>query len=184
MRLHHLKHHQTYVDKLNGALEKYPDLAAKPLAELLLNLEKVPEAIRPAVRNNGGGHFNHSLFWSMLKAPADVATHGEPTPREQTITLLDDNFESYEGFKKKFKEAALGQFGSGWAWLVLEANGQAAVVSTPNQDGPVAEGRKILLGLDVWEHAYYLKYQNRRADYVDAFFHIINWDQVEKNLKN
>ncbi len=178
MRLHHTKHHQAYVDKLNAALEKYPDLARKPVEELLKDLNGVPEDIRMAVRNHGGGHYNHSLFWEML---APNTSGKEPTPREKTVTLIDEAFINFEGFKRKFKEAALACFGSGWAWLTLEA-GRLEIVSTGNQDNPISEGKKVLLGLDVWEHAYYLKYQNRRADYIDAWFKVVNWPYIEQLL--
>lgn len=179
MKIHHTKHHQAYVDKLNAALEKYPDLAQKPIEELLADLNSVPEDIRPAVRNHGGGHYNHSLFWTML-APVSAKS----SPREATITLLDQSFGDIENFKKLFKEAALARFGSGWAWLVVNKEGKGELVTTANQDNPISEGKKVLLGLDVWEHAYYLKYQNRRAEYVDAFFNIINWLKVDELLLN
>ena len=175
MRLHHTKHHQTYVDKLNAALEPYPDLAKLPVADLVANLDAVPEAIRSAVRNHGGGHFNHSLWWEMIGLPGS-------TPREETITRLDQAFGGIEQFKAAFKEAALGRFGSGWAWLVLGSENSLQITTTANQDTPWSEGKKPLLGIDVWEHAYYLKYQNRRADYFEAFWSVINWATVEKNL--
>lgn len=173
MQLHHLKHHQAYVDKLNAALEKYPDLQAKPVEELVKNLSAVPEAIRSAVQNHGGGHYNHSLFWEMI-GPASLST--EP-PAE-----LAKAFDTLEDFKAKFKEAALGRFGSGWAWLVADGAGALSIVTTANQDNPASQGLRPLLGLDVWEHAYYLKYQNRRAEYVDAFFNVINWVKVRDLL--
>jgi Fe-Mn family superoxide dismutase len=179
MKIHHTKHHQAYVDKLNAALEKYPDLTQKPVEELLRDLNAVPEDIRQVVRNHGGGHYNHSLFWEML-APAD----SKNTPREATITLLDQTFGDVENFKKLFKEAALARFGSGWVWLCVNKDGKGEIVGTANQDNPISEGKKVLLGLDVWEHAYYLKYQNRRADYIDSFFNIINWLKVDELLKN
>jgi Fe-Mn family superoxide dismutase len=179
MKIHHTKHHQAYVDKLNAALEKYPDLAQKTVEELLRDLNAVPEDIRQVVRNHGGGHYNHSLFWEML-APAD----SKNTPREATITLLDQTFGDVENFKKLFKEAALARFGSGWVWLCVNKDGKGEIVGTANQDNPISEGKKVLLGLDVWEHAYYLKYQNRRADYIDSFFNIINWLKVDELLKN
>jgi Fe-Mn family superoxide dismutase len=179
MKLHHTKHHQAYVDKLNAALEKYPDLAQKPVEELLRDLNAVPEDIRQAVRNHGGGHHNHSLFWEML---APVST--KSSPKEQTITLLDQAFGDVENFEKLFKEAALARFGSGWVWLVVNKERKGEIISTANQDNPISEGKKVLLGLDVWEHAYYLKYQNRRTDYIDAFFNIINWAKVDELLLN
>lgn len=174
MRLHHTKHHQAYVDKLNAALETYPDLAKLSVEELLSNLDKVPEAIRQAVINHGGGHYNHSFFWSILSPNG-----GQPA--EKTITALEKAFVNVEGFKEQFKAAALGHFGSGWVWVVAD-NSQLKIVTSPNQNTPWSAGLRPILTLDLWEHAYYLKYQNRRTDYVDAFFNIINWEQVEKNV--
>lgn len=174
MRLHHLKHHQGYVDKLNAALEAYPDLAARPVADLLRDLDQVPEAIRPAVRNQGGGHDNHSRFWEMLHAPG-------LQPGEKTIGALDQFFGGLEHFQKQFAERALGHFGSGWCWLVADG-GRLQIVTTANQDSPLSAGQTIILGLDVWEHAYYLKYQNRRAEYIQAFFQVVNWSAVESAL--
>mgnify|MGYP001615108648 CR=1 FL=1 len=179
MRLHHTKHHQAYVDKLNAALEKYPDLAKKSVEELLPDLNTVPEDIRLAVRNHGGGHYNHTLFWEMLKPPTGDQV---PQPRERTISLLDKYFVNFDGFKQQFTAAALGHFGSGWVWLVLKSDGAAAIVATANQDSPISAGQKVLLGVDVWEHAYYLKYQNRRAEYLEAFWHVGNWAKVEELL--
>ena len=179
MRLHHTKHHQAYVDKLHAVLEKYPDLAKKSVEELLKDLNNVPEDIRTAVRNHGGGHYNHSLFWEML---APHSGDREPLLHEKTITLLDRAFVNFEGFKRRFKEAVLARFGSGWAWLTLDQLGKVEIISTANQDTPLSDDKKILLGLDVWEHAYYLKYQNRRADYIDAWFKVINWAYVEQLL--
>ncbi len=178
MKIHHTKHHQAYIDKLNAALEKYPDLQAKSLEELLTNLDAVPEAIRGAVRNHGGGHWNHSFFWQILTA----ADSSEAKMPDEIKLLLEKNFESVEKFQSQFKESALARFGSGWTWLMKKEDGTLAIVSTPNQDTSLTEGRSIL-GLDVWEHAYYLKYQNRRADYVDAFFKVVNWGQVLTNSK-
>lgn len=175
MRIHHTKHHQTYVDKLNDALKDYPDLAIKPIFELLADLKEVPEAIRTAVRHHGGGHLNHLLFWEMLSPQGGG-------PREETISLIDATFGSLDEFKARFKESALSRFGSGWAWLVLLPDRRLQIISTANQDTPLSEGKYPVLGLDVWEHAYYLKYQNRRAEYVDAFFKIINWATVEKHI--
>jgi Fe-Mn family superoxide dismutase len=162
MRLHHLKHHQTYVDKLNAALEPYPELQNKKLEELLKNLETVPEAIRNAVRNHGGGHWNHSFFWQIL-APAS----------NQGSTLGDKGRTLTEEIKKQFKDSALACFGSGWTWLVKKSDGSLLVTNTPNQDTPISSGQVPILGLDLWEHAYYLKYQNRRAEYVDSFFKLL-----------
>lgn len=170
MEIHHMKHHQTYVDKLNEALAKHPALGKQPVEELLLDLENVPADIRVAVRNHGGGHVNHSLFWEIL------------SPKTQSIPpafekLLQKTFGSVDAFKEQFTAAALGRFGSGWAWLVV--NGKALeIYSTPNQDSPLMEGKIPILGLDVWEHAYYLSYQNKRADYVKGFWEHINWEKV------
>ncbi|HRL12971.1 MAG TPA: superoxide dismutase [Aggregatilineales bacterium] len=173
MEIHHGKHHGTYVTNLNNALADYPDLQNKSLEELLANnLAIVPDAIKTAVRNNGGGHYNHAMFWTLLKA-------GSGNPTGAVADAINQAFGSYDAFKAEFKKAALGRFGSGWAWLVVDG-GKLAITSTPNQDNPVMEGKKAILGLDVWEHAYYLNYQNRRADYVDAFFGLINWDRVNE----
>lgn len=172
MRIHHTKHHQTYVDKLNAALEPYPDLAKLSVGELLSDLTKVPEAIRQAVINNGGGHFNHSFFWEI------IGPNGGK-PLEQTVTLIDRDFGNFANFEKSFKDAATKLFGSGWTWLILDKAKKLTIISTPNQDVPLGQ---LVLAIDLWEHAYYLKYQNRRAEYIDAFFKIINWDQVEKNI--
>jgi len=171
MEIHHGKHHAAYVNNLNAALEKYPELQEKSLEELLANnLAIVPDDIKGAVRNNGGGHWNHSLFWKLLKANG-----GEPTGA--IADAINEAFGSYDTFKAEFKKAAVGRFGSGWAWLISDG-GKLSIMSTPNQDTPFMEGKHAVLGIDVWEHAYYLNYQNRRPDYVDAFFHIINWDEV------
>lgn len=175
MKIHHTKHHQGYVDKLNKALEGHADLQGRSLEELLRNIGKIPEDIREAVRNNGGGHANHSLFWKV------IAPGGENKPGGALAEAIKKHFGDLEGFQKKFKEAATGQFGSGWAWLCLAA-GELKIHSTPNQDSPHMKGHIPLLGLDVWEHAYYLNYQNRRPDYVDAFFKIINWTEVSKRF--
>jgi Fe-Mn family superoxide dismutase len=174
MEIHHGKHHNAYVTNLNKALESAPELAGKSIEELLAsNLAIVPEAIRTAVRNNGGGHANHSMFWTIL-APASSA--GAPSGK-----LADDinaTFGSLDGLKEKFNAAATTRFGSGWAWL-LKSNGKLEVTSTANQDSPMMEGKSAVMGLDVWEHAYYLHYQNRRPDYIGAFWHIVNWKEVE-----
>ncbi len=171
MEIHHGKHHQAYVTNLNAALEG-TDMADKPLEEILQNLDKLPEAKRMAVRNNGGGHWNHSLFWVTMSANAG----GEPTG--ELADAINASFGSFAAFKEQFANAAKTRFGSGWAWLVAEKDGTLSVTSTPNQDTPVMEGKTPILGLDVWEHAYYLKYQNRRPDYVEAFFNVINWAKV------
>ncbi|MCC2251019.1 superoxide dismutase [Virgibacillus sp. AGTR] len=174
MNIHHTKHHNTYVTKLNGALEGHADLQNKSVEELISNLDAVPESARTAVRNNGGGHANHSLFWKVLSPNGG----GEPTG--ELADKINEKFGSFDKFKEEFANAAAGRFGSGWAWLVLN-NEELEIMSTPNQDSPIMEGKKPLLGLDVWEHAYYLKYQNKRPDYISAFWNVVNWDQVTKN---
>ncbi|MDD5163601.1 MAG: superoxide dismutase [Candidatus ainarchaeum sp.] len=175
MHIHHDKHHQAYTDKLNSALEKYPKLFEKKPEELLKGLSKLPKEIREQVRNHGGGFVNHSFFWPLLKK--DVSFSGE------IALAINARFGNFEKFKEDFSKAALGQFGSGWAWLVLN-KGKLEIVSTSNQDSPLSEGKIPLLTIDVWEHAYYLKYQNKRADYVSAFFNVINWEQVNSNFLN
>lgn len=174
MEIHHTKHHQTYVNNLNAALEKHPDQAERDLIEMLSDLNSVPEDIRTAVRNNGGGHANHSLFWEIM-APGG----GEPSG--EVLEAINSSLGSVDSFKEEFAKAAATRFGSGWAWLSLDGGGKLVVTSTPNQDNPVSEGLKPILGLDVWEHAYYLNYQNRRPDYIAAFWNVVNWDQVQAN---
>ena len=174
MEIHHTKHHQAYVDKLNAALEKHPELQSKPVEDLIKDLNNLPDDIKTAVRNNGGGHLNHSFFWPLLKK--------DTAPEGSLVEAIAATFGSLDAFKEKFKAAAIGQFGSGWAWLVVN-NGKLEIVSTPNQDNPITEGKIPVIGLDVWEHAYYLSYQNKRPDYVDAFFNILNWEQAEANYK-
>ena len=182
MKLHHTKHHQTYVDKLNTALEKYPDLTTKSLEDLVRDSSSVPlsvppgevEAIKMAVKNNGGGHYNHSLFWEIL-APF---TGHEPKPEGELIEAIDQTFGDYEKFKEAFKNSSLAVFGSGWTWLAVDENKELKIINLPLQDNPIMIGQKAILGLDLWEHAYYLKYQNRRPEYVDNFFQIINWAKV------
>lgn len=176
MQLHHDKHHQTYVDKLNKALEGHPELADYSLTELLQTLEKLPADIKTAVRNNGGGHANHTLFWESLTPSFDTA------PTGALLEKLETAFGSVTEFKKEFTAAAVGVFGSGWAWLVADAEGNLSILGLPNQDSPITSGKKPLLGLDVWEHAYYLKYQNRRPEYIAAFWHIVNWEKVAQRL--
>jgi Fe-Mn family superoxide dismutase len=177
MEIHHTKHHAAYVNNLNKALESAPELAHKSLEELLANnCAIVPEKIRTAVRNHGGGHINHSLFWEIMGPKAG----GQP--RGKLAEAIAQTFGSFEKFKEKFTEAALGRFGSGWAWLVLTPQKKLEVYSTANQDSPLMEGKIPILGLDVWEHAYYLKYQNRRADYVQAWWNVVNWAAVEKRF--
>ena len=179
MQIHHGKHHQAYVNKLNAALEKTPDLQDKPLEELLANLNAVPEAARGAVRNNGGGHWNHSFFWQIMAPNAG----GEPSGA--LAAAIDRVFGGFAKLKEQFNAAGVGRFGSGWAWLVRDGNG-LAITSSPNQDNPLMDGKKagdVLLGVDVWEHAYYLKYQNRRPDYLAAWWNVVNWDAVAKRFK-
>ena len=178
MQIHHGKHHQAYVNNLNAALEKAPELQSKPLDELLAGLNAVPEGIRTAVRNNGGGHWNHSFFWRIM-APTKSAGGEAPGALGQAIGSA---FGDFAKFREQFAAAAVGRFGSGWAWL-LSDNGRLSITSTPNQDNPIMEGKRpgsILLGLDVWEHAYYLKYQNRRPDYVNAWWNVVNWGEVAR----
>ena len=175
MRIHHTKHHQTYVTKLNGALDGHPGLAARDVDALIADLASVPEAIRTAVRNNGGGHSNHTMFWQVMKPG------GGGRPTGAAAAAIDAAFGSFDDFKKRFAAAGAARFGSGWVWLI-DAGGALAIESSPNQDSPVMEGRKAVLGLDVWEHAYYLKYQNRRPDYIAAWFETIDWDEVNRRL--
>jgi Fe-Mn family superoxide dismutase len=175
MEIHHGKHHNAYVTNLNKALESAPELAGKSIEELLANnLAIVPDAIKTPVRNNGGGHWNHSLFWTLL-APAGSSSG----PSGALLAAIDSSFGSLDAFKEKFTAAATTRFGSGWAWLVNNG-GKLEVTSTPNQDTPLMEGKNAILGLDVWEHAYYLKYQNRRPEYIAAFWSVVNWAEVEK----
>jgi Fe-Mn family superoxide dismutase len=176
MEIHHGKHHQAYVNNLNAALEKHPELQSKSVEELLKGLNTVPEDIRTAVRNNGGGHANHSMFWTILGPNAGGA------PTGAAADAITSSFGGFDAFKDQFSKAAMGRFGSGWAF-VIDAGGKLAIESTPNQDSPLMEGKKVLFGLDVWEHAYYLKYQNRRADYVGAFWNVVNWAEINKRLK-
>jgi Fe-Mn family superoxide dismutase len=175
MEIHYTKHHQAYINNLNAALEKHPELKLS-LEEMLKDLTKVPQDIRGAVQNNGGGHYNHSFFWLLLKV------NNGATPQGKLLEAINKSFGSFDAFKEQFSNAAKTRFGSGWAWLIVDNNKELKVLSTANQDTPLAEGKPIL-GLDVWEHAYYLNYQNRRPDYVSAFFNVINWDVVEKLYK-
>lgn len=175
MEIHYTKHHQTYIDKLNSALENLPDFQDKTITELLENLTSIPKEYRSAVQNNGGGHFNHSLFWKVM-AP------GGSDISNELKSSIETSFGDLENFKSKFAEAATTRFGSGWAWLVAN-NGKLEITSTPNQDTPLGE-HKPILGLDVWEHAYYLKYQNRRPEYIDAWWNVVNWKAVEENLND
>ncbi|TWI74023.1 Fe-Mn family superoxide dismutase [Desulfobotulus alkaliphilus] len=175
MEIHHTKHHQTYVDKLNAALENHKELQQKTLHQLLKGIDTVPETIKTAVRNHGGGHANHTLFWQILKT-------GEK-PGGEILKAIEDTFGSYENFERDFSTGAAGLFGSGWMWLVLDEKGKPALLPLPNQDSPIMYKKIPLLGLDVWEHAYYLKYQNRRPDYIKAFFEIIHWPAVNERYK-
>jgi len=175
MEIHHTKHHQAYISNLNAAIEKHPELASKSLDELLRDLNAVPEDIRTVVRNHGGGTWNHSLFWVIM------SPNGGGMPGGELARAIETTFGSFEAFKAEFEKAANGRFGSGWAWLVLR-NGSLAVVSTPNQDNPLSEGMIPLMGIDVWEHAYYLKYQNRRAEYVTNWWNVVNWPEVERRF--
>lgn len=171
MELHHGKHHAIYVAKLNEALEKAPEWADKPVEELLRSLDALPIAIRTAVRNHGGGHHNHSLFWQMMRAP-----HENNAPEGILMEKLTAQFGNFDAFKEQFTKDAIGIFGSGWCWLVQDAEGMMKIITTPNQDSPLMQGLTSILGLDVWEHAYYLKHQNRRADYINGWWGIVNWD--------
>jgi Fe-Mn family superoxide dismutase len=178
MEIHHDKHHAAYVNNLNKALESAPELQSKSIEELLANnLAVVTDSIKTAVRNNGGGHYNHSLFWNLL------SPKGGGAPTGNIASVMTGTFGSFDAFKEKFAMAATGRFGSGWAWLVKDAAGKFDIVSTPNQDTPLMDGKKAILGLDVWEHAYYLKYQNRRPEYIAAWWNLVNWDEVNKQLK-
>lgn len=174
MEIHHTKHHQAYIDKLNAALEGHSDLQEKSVEDLLRDFDSVPDAIQTAVRNHGGGHANHTLFWNIL------GKQGDAQPSGSLAEAITKEFGTVEDFKAKFAEAAAGQFGSGWAWLVVAKDGSLKVYSTPNQDSPLMKGDTPIVGLDVWEHAYYLKYQNKRPDYIAAFWGVINWDAVER----
>jgi Fe-Mn family superoxide dismutase len=171
MEIHHGKHHQTYVNNLNAALEKAPDWQSRSIDDLMREIDSVPEAVRTAVRNNGGGHWNHSLFWQIMAPNAG----GEPSG--DLGTAINESFGGFDKFKEQFAAAGTGRFGSGWAWLVADG-GKLSITSTPNQDNPLMEGKRAILGLDVWEHAYYLKYQNRRPDYITAWWNTVNWAEV------
>ena len=174
MRLHHDKHHAAYVNNLNAALEPHPDLQKMPIEELLANLTKVPEAIRPKVRNNGGGHFNHTLFWEMM------TPGGAKEPGGALADAISKAFGSFTAFKEQFAKACVDRFGSGWGWLITDRSGKLSIESTPNQDTPIMEGKMPVLGCDVWEHAYYLKYQNRRPDYVASWWNVVNWTDIAR----
>ena len=174
MEIHHTKHHQAYIDKLNAALEGHTELKNKSVEDLLRNLNSVPESIRTAVRNHGGGHFNHSFFWPMLRK--------ETSYGGMAADAINSRFGGFDNFKDQFSNAAATLFGSGWAWLTW-SNNELQIMATPNQDNPVSQGKTPIIGIDVWEHAYYLKYQNRRPEYIKAFFNVINWDKVNEYFK-
>ncbi|HLU25968.1 MAG TPA: superoxide dismutase [Longimicrobiales bacterium] len=177
MEIHYTKHHAAYMNNLNAALEKHPELQGKSAEELVRDIKNIPEDIRTAVRNHGGGYINHNLFWQIM------APGGAGQPSGELMEALNSAFGSLDAFKEAFNKAAAGHFGSGWAWLVVDGPGKVAVISTPNQDSPLMEGRTPVLGLDVWEHAYYLKYQNRRPEYIQAFWNVINWDEVNRRYE-
>ena len=177
MEIHHSKHHNAYVNNLNAALEKHPELASKSLEDLVTNINSVPEDIRTAVRNNGGGHFNHSLFWTVM------SPNGGGEPSGDLAAAIGDAFGNFASLKETFSKAAATRFGSGWAWLGFK-NGKLAVLSMPNQDVPMMEGLTPILGIDVWEHAYYLKYQNRRPEYVSNWWNVVNWEEVASRYVN
>ncbi len=176
MEIHHGKHHAAYVNNLNAALEKHPELQKKSVEDLLRGINSVPDDIRTAVRNNGGGHANHSMFWQIMGPKAGGAPSGAAGD------AIKSAFGSFDKFKEEFKKAAVGRFGSGWAWLI-DSGGKLTIESSANQDSPLMEGKKIVMGVDVWEHAYYLKYQNRRPDYVDAWWNVVNWNEVNKRMQ-
>lgn len=174
MEIHYTKHHQAYVNNLNNALKDYPELQEKTLKTLLMDIDTLPEAVRTAVRNNGGGHYNHSLFWTYMSPKGG----GQPQGSLKDAIMRD--FGSFEAFKEEFNAKAKSVFGSGWAWLCLNSNGKLVIVATPNQDSPISQGLTPIMGLDVWEHAYYLKYQNKRPDYISAWWNVINWPYISK----
>jgi len=175
MEIHHGKHHQTYVNNLNAAIEKAPELASKSIDDLMRNVNTLPEAVRTPIRNNGGGHWNHSMFWQIMAPKAG----GEPGGA--LGAAIKSAFGDFAKFREQFSAAGVGRFGSGWAWLI-NTGGKLSIVSFPNQDNPLMEGQKAIMGLDVWEHAYYLKYQNRRPDYINAWWNVVNWKEVEKRF--
>jgi len=176
MEIHHGKHHQAYINNLNAALEKHPDLGSKSVEDLIAGISTVPEDIRTAVRNNGGGHANHSMFWQIM------APNAGGSPTGAIADAITSSFGSFDTFKEQFAKAGVGRFGSGWAWVV-DQGGKLAIESTPNQDSPLMEGKKAVFGIDVWEHAYYLKYQNKRPDYISAWWNVVNWDEINKRLR-
>jgi Fe-Mn family superoxide dismutase len=177
MEIHYGKHHKAYVDNLNKALEGAPALQGKPIDQVVRNLASAPEEVRTAVRNNGGGHYNHSLLWKIM------SPKGGGQPGGLLLERINKTFGSFAAFREKFSKAALTRFGSGWAWLSVDVGGGLVLTSTPNQDNPAMEGLRPIFGLDVWEHAYYLQYQNRRADYIEAFWDVVNWEEVGMSLR-
>jgi Fe-Mn family superoxide dismutase len=176
MEIHHTKHHQAYINNVNNAIKGKADLESKSVEALISNLNAVPEDVRTVVRNNGGGHANHTFFWTIIGPKAGGA------PQGKIAAAINQTFGSFDAFKEKFAQAAAGRFGSGWAWLVVSKDGKLEVSSTANQDSPLMEGKTPVLGIDVWEHAYYLNYQNRRPDYIAAFWNVVNWQEVEKRF--
>ena len=176
MEIHHKKHHQGYIDNLNKALEGHKEYQEMSIKELLKSLDSLPVGIRTAVRNNGGGYLNHKIFWKVM------SPEGGGNPVGELAKKIDEELGGFDKFKEDFKKAALGRFGSGWAWLVVGEDGKLAIVSTPYQDNPITDGKKPLLGIDVWEHAYYLKYQNKRADYIDSWWNVIDWNRAEEKF--
>jgi Fe-Mn family superoxide dismutase len=177
MRLHHDKHHATYVNNLNAALEQHPDLQNKSIEELISGVDRLPEAIRTPVRNNGGGHANHTMFWELM------APGGAREPEGELSQAINSSFGGFNQFKEQFTKACTGRFGSGWGWLIADRGGKLSIESTPNQDSPLMSGKIPVLGCDVWEHAYYLKYQNRRPDYVAAWWNVVNWTDVARRFE-
>jgi Fe-Mn family superoxide dismutase len=177
MEIHHDKHHQAYITNANKALDGHPDLAAKPVDELLADLSKIPESIRTVLRNNAGGHSNHSFFWKI------IGPNAGGTPKGKLAEAISSTFGGFDQFKEELQKAAIGRFGSGWAWLVVNKEGKLQIISTANQDTPISEGLKPVVGVDVWEHSYYLLYQNRRPDYLKAWWNVVNWNQAEKNFQ-
>jgi superoxide dismutase, Fe-Mn family len=177
MEIHHTKHHQTYTDKLNAALEQHADLQDRRAEDILRNIREIPDDIRTAVRNNGGGYVNHNIFWEIMRPG------GSNRPAGEVARAIDDAFGSFDSFKEKFSTTAANQFGSGWAWLVRRGGGDVDVIGLPNQDSPYMEGLFPVMGIDVWEHAYYLKYQNRRPEYIQAWWNVVNWDEVNRRYE-
>jgi Fe-Mn family superoxide dismutase len=178
MEIHHTKHHQAYINNVNNAIKAHADLESKSVEELIANLNAVPEDIRNVVRNNGGGHANHTFFWTI------IGPNAGGQPKAQVAAAINQAFGSLDAFKEKFAQAATTRFGSGWAWVTVAKDGKLEISSTPNQDSPIMEGKTPILGIDVWEHAYYLHYQNRRADYIAAFWNVVNWQEVEKRFNS